>query len=651
MLFVFVRAGLDSSSRGLSGEERVPEPEVIELSARALFDMALDSLFSGYDAEVLHMLAPDSSDGRLWVDSLMATLSLEDKIGQLFIVNLSSSTSRRAKQAALKAVTQHKVGGFLVSRAMEPGDVYEMSKLLQEEAELPLFFAADYERGVGRFSNNLTEWPSNMGLGATRNPLFAAAAGRLTAIEGRAVGVNMVLAPVVDVNNNPDNPIINIRSYGEDPELVGLMAKMFVSEAQELGMLTTLKHFPGHGNTEVDTHTRMGTIYGDHNSLHEVELFPYRFVFDEPLVNPTAVMSAHLWIPAFDSDPLPATFSRNVLHNLLRDTLRFDGLIITDDVKMGALQNDYSFEERMLNPLLAGADMVLTPRDLERSIAVIREAVEGDKVSEAALNHSVRRILLAKASSGLHKQRSVTRPVLDYLLAFPRGERLAQAAANKAITLLQNDDLLPLHTDQRVTLVQMANLRNSQSIDAAMDLFAESISDSLSVVDVRISTSPTGEQIQDLEKGVESADALVVVLYLRLRAGRGEAGLYADQAEIVEQLVALDKPVALITLGNPYAIMPFSESEALLVAYEQSLASVRALSSIVLGGHHPSGKLPITVGSFAYGSGLDRIRPDRIAVDQGPLQDDLPIIRRSSIEIPPGNGSFSGNGSLFQGVR
>ena len=601
-------------------EEILPDPSM-------LFNQALDSLFIEYDSQLLSQITPDPTGAGQWADSLMATLTLEEKIGQLFITNLSSSTSNEARERALEAVQDNKVGGFLVSRAMDPRNVHEMTSLLQEASNVPLFFAADYERGVGRFSNNLTEWPSNMGLGATRDPLFAAAAGRLTAIEGRAVGVNMVFAPVVDVNNNPDNPTINIRSYGEDPELVGVMAKMFVNEAQELGMLTTLKHFPGHGNSEVDSHSRMGKIYGDRNSMNEIELYPYRMVFNEPM-KPTAVMSAHLWTPAFDEEPLPATFSRNVLNDLLRDTLRFDGLIITDDVKMGALQNDYSLEERVVNPLLAGADIVLTPRDLEKSIEVVREAVEDGKVSEEMLERSVRRILMAKAASGLHRTRSIDEPVLDYLLSSPRGERLAQKAADKAVTLLQNDGMLPLKADQSIALVQLKNIGNSQSIDAAMDLFADMVSDSAEVEDIRLGREPSRSDVRDLMDSAEEADAIVVAMYLRLVAGRGDAGLFPEQEEVLEDLVALDKPITLITLGNPYAITPYPDAEALLVAYEQSLASVRSTASILSGAKDPYGKLPITVGQFSFGSGLNQtLPPQNLALENQPETTQSNLVR------------------------
>ena len=591
MMFVLFRAGCVAPYAWLTGEERLAEASTSNaLDERAMFNLALDSLFQNYDHEVLNMLLPDTTGTAVWVDSMMSELTVDEKIGQLFIINLSWA-SRRRQEETMRAVERHHVGGFIVSRAVEPGDLYEQTSTLQEASKTPLFFAADYERGVGQVSNNLTEWPSNMGLGATRDPLFAAAAGRLTAMEGRAVGVNMVLAPVVDVNNNPQNPIINIRSYGEDPQLVGLMATSFVQGAQELGMHTTLKHFPGHGNTSVDTHTRMGTISGDRNSLDEIELYPYRVVFNER-IKPSAVMSAHLWTPAFDQEPLPATFSRNVLHHLLRDTLRFDGLIVTDDLKMGALEEDYTLAERTLNPLLAGADIVLTKGDFQRSIGAVKEAVDNGEVSEAALDRSVRRILEAKAQAGLHKRRSVAKPVLDYLLALPRGEALAQAAADKAVTLLKNETMLPLKADQKIALIQLTNTRNSESIGAAMDLFAETLGATVSISEGRLESRFSNSEKREVTEAVEEADGIVIALYLRLRSGRGEAGLYPEQDEVLKALVDLDKPVTLITLGNPYAVNDYAESEALLVAYEQSLASVRSMSRVMLGEHYPSGRLP-----------------------------------------------------------
>ena len=566
----------------------------------------LDALFSSYSQSHLNALKPDTTNTRFWVDSVLAEMSLDERIGQLFVINLFPRGNASRNSRALSAVRNYDVGGFLVPRNMDPDEVYSEIADLQEESTYPLLFAADYERGVGRYNNNFTEWPSNMALGATRDPLFAAASGRLTAIEARSLGVNMLLAPVVDVNNNPANPIINIRSYGEDPALVGQLAEAFVHEAQEMGVLTTLKHFPGHGNTSVDTHTRMGIISGTKDELKNVELYPYLHMLASPQ-KPAAVMSAHLWIQALDREPVPATLSRNALFTLLRDTLSFDGLVVTDDVKMGALQQDYSLKERTVHPILAGADMVLTPRDLPSSIRMIKDAIRDGLIKESRLNQSVRRILLAKARAGLHNKRIPDEEILSYLLDRPRGEPLAIAAADKAVTVLKNDRQLPLKTAQHVVLIQMANQQESPSIEAAMDRIATELKEKVKLTDIRIGFDPSDEEIEAVHQDVARADVAVVTMYLRTRAGRGGPSLYPQQRVLVDQLVDRLTPAVLVTLGNPYAVSPYEEAEALVVAYEQSMATVVTLTDILQGKKDPAGRLPITVGNFAYGSGLTQL--------------------------------------------
>lgn len=551
----------------------------------------LDSLFRAYDASFRHR--PDTSGAAAWTDSMLSSMSLEEKVGQLFIVHLEESGARTA------AATHH-VGGFLVPRLLGPYEVLGRVRELQQVARVPLFFAADYERGVGRFNNTLTELPSNMAIGATRDTLYAAAAGRLTAIEARAAGVNLLLAPVVDVNNNPDNPIINIRSYGEDPELVGRMGAAFVQEAQRHGLLTTLKHFPGHGDTEVDTHARMGVVEGDRTELEDVELRPYRTAMARS-VQPTAVMTAHLWIPAFDAEPLPATFSRGILTDLLRTDLGFEGVVITDDVRMGALQTEYPESERILRPLEAGADVVLTPADLPRAVRIVLDGIRSGRISEESLNESVRRVLKAKAAAGLHRERPPSREHLERLMEEPRGAHLAQAIADRSITLLKTAPVMPLD-DERVAVVHLTNYRGSESIAAAMDLLDESLNVSRSD---RFDDAPSTSAAGAVLDRADAADVVVLALYLRLVAGRGEAGLFAGQTELVHRLLERNVPVVLVTFGNPYAGSTFRSADVVVAAYDQSLPTIRAAARVLKGEQPPLGRLPITVEPF--GPGLERV--------------------------------------------
>ncbi|WP_456424545.1 glycoside hydrolase family 3 protein [Rhodocaloribacter sp.] len=560
-----------------------------------------------FEAHGMKMAPPpafDAEAAEVWVDSLMTALTRDEKIGQLFIVDLPvRGRDRLAEAEALTAVRTYGVGGFLVRRLMPPRAVFEAARRLQRAAAVPLFFAADYERGAGRFDNALTELPSNMALGATRDTLLAAVAGRLTAVESRAVGVNLLFAPVVDVNNNAENPIINIRSYGEDPDLVARMAGAFVREAEAAGVLTTLKHFPGHGNTSVDSHTRMGVVGGDAGALGRVELRPYRVIMGLP--HPAAgVMSAHLWAPAFDREPTPATFSRRVLHDLLRDSLGFEGFVVTDDVKMGALRGGYPLAERVVRPLEAGADLILTPEDLPGAIRAVRDALRTGRLAGGDLDASVRRILRAKARAGLYAGRLADASALDTLLARPYGTPVARAVAGRAVTLLRAAPALPLTPKSRVALIQMANYRGSESIAAAMDAFADTLAPAY-VVRERFEREPTAAQSSSALRAAGRADVVVAALYLRLRSGRGKAGLSAGQERFVRRLLALEAPVVLVVFGNPYAVTTFADADAHLVAYDQTLATVTAAARVLRGALRPGGRLPITVDPYPYGAGLD----------------------------------------------
>lgn len=561
----------------------------------------LAALFADYDSTSLAPSAFDSSAASQWVEETLTALSLDQKIGQLLIVDLWAG-ARGVFGDPERLVRDLHVGGFLVPRLMRPREVYQRTSRLQSIARIPLFFAADYERGVGRFNNPLTELPSNMAIGATRDTVFAAAMGRLTAIESRAIGINLIFAPVVDVNNNPDNPIINIRSFGEDADLVGRMAAAYVREAQTLGVLTTLKHFPGHGDTNVDTHARMAVVDRDRASLEEIELKPYATVINRG-VRPAGVMSAHLWVKALDEQAQPATFSERVLTGILRDELGFEGFVVTDDIKMGALQGQYSFEDRMLKPLRAGADVILTPADPERTIRVIREAVQRGDLEEASIDESVRRVLWAKARAGLYGGYAPNAGQLEYLLAETRGAGLARAIADRAVTLLKSAEVLPLQKGVEAALVQLTNYRGSESIGAAMDLLERRQAEIGLPAAFRFDGDVSAAQQARVLEAARSADVVVVALYLRLIAGRGDAALSRSQAQLVRDLAEGLVPVVFITFGNPYAVTTFADADAHIIAYDQSLETVAAVHAILRGELEASGRLPITVDPYPFGAG------------------------------------------------
>ena len=481
-------------------------------------------------------------------------------------------------------------------RAWPPDEVRRAVAEMQAAARVPLLVAADYERGAGRADfDRLTELPALMAFGAARDTLFAAAAGRLVAAESRAVGVNWLFGPVVDVNRDPNNPIINTRAYGERADDVAVMARAFVREAERGGLLTTLKHFPGHGDTSTDSHSRLALVDAPLATVEASDLLPYRALFASDAA-PSAVMVAHVHTAALDPVRRAATVSPVVMGDLLRGRLGFAGLVVTDDLEMNAL-DDLGRDGRIVRPLLAGADVALTLGSASRAIAAVRAAVASGEMSEADLAARTRRVLAAKAHIGLHHAAA---PDDARWRAHGAGgaHALADTVARRSATRLDTRaDVLPL--SGRVALVQIANVRASGSLGRALDAFRAELRPA---IERRYDTVPTDAEVAALVATAGQADVVVVALYQRLVSGRGFAGLKSGQERLVEALHRAGKPVVLVTMGNPYATADFSDVDATLVFYDTTLASVRAAGAVLRGASAP-GRLPVTSGGYTVGSG------------------------------------------------
>ncbi len=395
-------AALATGLAGLAGwnyeaETPVPPPDPAALQARA------DSVEeAGRQARVDSLLAPyagfqapagvSEAEADRWAEATLAGMTLEQRVAQLFVVELGAVRDP-------DGLARQGIGGFHVNRRTPPQEVRAVVARLGRRAGVPLFVTADYEWGVGTPRSNFTELPAAMAYGAADSEALAEVGGAVTALEARAQGVNVLFAPVADVNNNAANPIINTRSFGERPERVGELAAAYVRGAQAHGVLATLKHFPGHGNTDTDTHVAFASVPGDWDDLWETELAPYRVAL---AARPGFVMSTHLWARALDPTPTPATFSRRALTDVLRDSLGYDGIITTDAMNMGAVRDRYDARDRAVLPLLAGADVVLNELSPRRAIRYVVEAVERGELPRDRVDASARRILRAKARLGLH---------------------------------------------------------------------------------------------------------------------------------------------------------------------------------------------------------------------------------------------------------
>ena len=536
----------------------------------------LDSLLAPYgDLAQTREMRPLST-AQAWADSALASLTLDEKIGQLLVVDLNPSFLVGA--TSLEQVAEDwDVGGFHVPRRLDPRAVLRATNRLQERARVPLFFTADYEWGPGAPGTTLTQLPAAMAFGAAGDPVLAEAAGAISAMEARAMGVNVLLAPVADVNNNPRNPIINTRAYGDDPRAVGRMAAAFVRGAQAHGVYATLKHFPGHGNTGTDTHLAFDAVPGAWGDLALTELGPYRRALAE---RPGVVMTAHLWMRALDPTATPATFSRRALADVLRDSLGFGGLVMTDAIHMGALTSRYDFEDRILQPLHAGADLILNTYDPQRARRVIRDAVGDGRLTLARIDASVHRILVHKARLGLGGGRVRDEATLDRLLARPHGERVARAVAEESVTLVEPGPL-PLARGARVALVQLGNL-GAKEAEARFERDLREGGLDLRALPPTLDAAPR----------VDGLDAVVIGVHLQVFPAERPT-LTREQSRVVDAILARGTPAVVVLFGNPYAALDLNGSSGLLMAYDGTARTASAVADVLLGRREARGRLPV----------------------------------------------------------
>ncbi len=424
--------------------------------------------------------APDPK-AEAWVRKTLKRMTLEEKVGQLVVPGLNGVYTPLDSDAAEKLdrlARERRVGGFHVFGGAEalppvllnaaygtsggratrgqPLAIAALLNRLQRASALPLLFTADFEGGAGYIVEGATRLPRAMAIGATRDPGLAERAGRLVAGEGRALGVHVDFYPVVDVNNNPANPIINVRSFGEDPAFVGQMAVAYMKGIQAGGMLSTAKHFPGHGDTATDTHLDLAVIEHPRSRLDAVELVPFKAVIAAGI---DAVMSTHIRLPALDpTEGLPATLSRPILTGLLRTELGFSGLVFTDSMSMLAISRRFGNEKAAAMAVAAGADVVLDPPDPEAALRGIREAVEKGEIPREQLDRSVERLLRAKALLGLHRARTVDVEAVPAGLGGRTRQAVAVEIASRAMTLAKDDRAqvpLRLKAGARVLVLSM----------------------------------------------------------------------------------------------------------------------------------------------------------------------------------------------------
>ncbi|MFB3853955.1 MAG: glycoside hydrolase family 3 protein [Vicinamibacterales bacterium] len=567
-----------------------------------------------------------------WVQQTLAKMTLDEKIGQLIVPSLNStftSADSDAYDELAGLVRDLKIGGIhvfgggeaLPGVMLDPqwgatgiarkGDPYAAAALLnrlQKESAIPLLATADFEGGGGYILNGTTRFPRGMAFGAARDPDLAFRAGQAVAAEGRAIGVHVDYYPVVDVNNNPRNPIINIRSFGEDVALVSRMATSYIRGVQAGGMLSAAKHFPGHGDTATDTHLGLARVDHPRSRLDQVELAPFRAAVEGGV---DAVMSSHIILPALDPENLPATLSRPMLTGLLRGEMKFQGLIFTDSMSMYAISKEWPPAKAAAMAVRAGADFVLHSPDSRAAFGGIKAAVESGEIGMEQIDRSVERILKVKAKLGLHRNRLVDLSEIDAKVGTRATAAISREVCERAVTLLKDDRNevpLPVPRDAHLLYLSVLDYPNGWREGAPSRAFVPALKQRWpNVTAVQISDRTTPSEFDLVRALARRADAVVASVFVRIASYSGRMDLSPQATALLDGIAAAGKPFVVVSFGSPYVVMAMPKAPAVLLAYdfvdEMEVAAVRAIA-----GEIPiRGKLPIAMpGMFEVGHGLER---------------------------------------------
>jgi beta-N-acetylhexosaminidase len=568
-----------------------------------------------------------------WANDALRRMSLEEKVGQLISVGVNATFLNQDSDAyrALKHhVEDNKVGGIILFR----GPVYESVILvnrMQQLARYPLLISADLEAGAGMRFDDTVNFPWNMAVGATGNPEYARRQGEITAREARALGVQQIFAPVVDVNNNAANPVINVRSYGEDPAEVARFAAAFTEGAQAAGAIATAKHFPGHGDTAVDSHRGLPEINVGRDRLNTVEFVPFQAAVNAGV---GAVMVGHIALPQIDATvvkalprsvkgkptdtdeaseiveekgSMPATMSP-VLGRILRNDLKFSGMIVTDALSMSGLTIYFTPEEAAVRALEAGADMLLKPVDVDASFHGVRDAVKSGRITEQRVEESARRIMAAKYDLGLVDQRITPVDSIDRIVGSKDVFALATEIAEHAVTLVRDEDkLVPLRNLKPDAHIFNLAVTNGDDRNWVANPFVSKMNRTgLKMETVVLDERSTEQDIQKVIERAKSADLVLASLYGRVRSGQASSvGIPDSGARALSALIEAKMPIVGISFGNPYLLQSFPGLRTYLVAYGDMPSLQQAVARALLGEIDVVGKLPISLpGLYPRGTGI-----------------------------------------------
>jgi beta-N-acetylhexosaminidase len=583
------------------------------------------------------------NSGRKWAEKTLRKMSPEEKVGQLFGIKVLAQFLNDADPKWIQlrdSVRKYHIGTLVMTVPVDgpvllrsqPYVAAELLNRLQRSSKLPLMVAADFERGVSMRLNGVTVFPHAMAFGATGKTENAEIFGRISALEARAVGVQWNFFPDADVNSNPANPIINTRSFGGDPNQVGDFVAAYIRGAHEGGMLTTAKHFPGHGDTASDSHLGLAQVTGDRARLDAIELLPFKRAIEAGV---DAVMVAHVTVPALDSEPRQvATTSKAIVDGVLKEEMGFKGVVVTDALDMAGLTRLYARNvgRAAVESFKAGNDVLIIPADLEASYRAMLQAVESGEIGRERLDQSVRKILELKASVGLNKARLVDLGQLSNEIAKPENVAEGQRIADEAITLVRdNGKVIPLQSvgtpeaglpyqslteagNRLVVVIFSDDLRTDSGRMLERQVLARVPDARVIYVDARSAAGMKGAVVQ----AVDAAEHVIAAVYVVPTAGKAVRAVGGG----LKNTVAMDdatgsllatvldhsaERTVVLAMGNPYVVEDFPAIQNYVCAFSNVTVSETAAVKAIFGEIPIGGHLPVTIpGVASRGDGLER---------------------------------------------
>ena len=539
-----------------------------------------------------------------WVENTVASMTLREKIGQMIVTGVLGdykNVDGEKFAEVKKQILENNVGGFVFYR----GDALELAALtneMQAISKVPLFMAADFERGLPMQIRSGTSFTHNMGIAAAGNPSDAFRKGQIIAEEMRAIGINWLYGPVSDVLNNPENSMVNVRSYGENAKKTAEFVAAEVRGLRMGGVISTAKHFPGHGDTAQDSHINTPTINISRERFEAVELQPFRAAIAAGL---DSFMTAHIALPQITGDSVPASLSPKINQDLIRKELKFDGIITTDSLGMGAIIKNYKGTDGAVAAIRAGADVALLPPNVKETIDAVEAAVVRGDISIEQIDDSVRRLLKVKYRIGLIQNHSVDLNQVSKFIEKPENVKFANDLAERSITLLRNDNkVLPLDLSRAAkTLFIIA----AGDDDADQGLIFKSAVEqrAKSARVVKVDKRTTAAEYAQLLTDARAAETVVIGAFVKRAALKGTVALPDAEAEFVRQAIAANKNTAVVAFGSPYLIKQFPAAKSYLAAWAVEDVAQTAGTRAVFGETAITGRSPVALPNFfKIGDGL-----------------------------------------------